>query len=204
MDICEMTEEQQDAFKEIGNIGAGHASTALSELINKKVMMVVPRAYVIPIQRVPEVVGGYEVPIVGIYLNVTGDIPGKVLIALPEETAHYLASELLGEECSQNLESPMEQSALEELGNTITGSYLSALAEFLGKRFVPSTPCMAFDMAGAIVDLLVIELGSRVDYAVTIETKFVISSHSLSGQFFFLLDAEAYRKILESIRMYLQ
>ncbi len=202
MEIYEMTEEQQDAFKEIGNIGAGHASTALSEMINKRVTMVVPRAYVIPIQRVPEVIGGYEIPIVGIYLSVFGDIPGKILITLPEETAHYLASELLGEESSDGLVSPMEQSALEELGNIISGSYLSALAEFLGKRFIPSTPSMAYDMAGAIVDLLIIELGQKVDYAVTIETQFIISSRSLSGQFFFLLDADSYRKILESIGMY--
>lgn len=201
MEIYEITEEQRDAFKEIGNIGAGHASTALSEMINRRVTMVVPRAYVIPIQRVPEVVGGYEMPIVGIYLSVSGDIPGKILITFPEETAHYLASELLGD-ATQELNSPMEQSALEELGNIISGSYLSALAEFLNRRFVPSTPSMAYDMAGAIVDLIVIELGQRVDYALTIETQFVISSRSLSGQFFFLLDAEAYRRILEIIGMY--
>ncbi|NOZ58191.1 MAG: chemotaxis protein CheC [Euryarchaeota archaeon] len=199
-----MSEEQQDAFKEIGNIGAGHASTALSEMINKRVTMVVPRAYVVPIRRVPEVVGGYEVPIVGIYLNVSGDIPGKILIALPAETARYLVRELLGEEPTPEFSAPLEQSALEELGNIISGSYLSALGEFLNRRFVPSTPSMAYDMAGAVVDLIVIELGERVNYAVTIETRFVIASCSLSAQFFFLLDEESYRKVLEVIGMYLK
>ncbi len=204
MEVCELSEEQQDIFREIGNIGAGHASTALSAMINKKVTMVVPRAYVVPIQHVPEVVGGREAPIVGIYLDVSGDIPGKILISLPEETARYLVRELLEEEPSPELSSPMERSALEELGNIIAGSYLSALGELLRRRLVPSTPGMAYDMAGAVVDLIVIELGERVNHAVTIETEFVISAHSLSGQFFFLLDSESYRKVLETVEMYIK
>ncbi len=201
-EVVRLDEEQLDAIKEIGNIGAGHASTALSQMIGDRVEMKVPQVYLVPIEKVPEIVGGPEKIIAGIYMRILGDVQGRVLMTFPEENAMILSDLLLGRDVGTSKGiSKEEESALKELANILTGSYLTALSTFLNMSFLPSIPSFSFDMAGAIVDLIVIELSQTVDYALTIETEFIISDRKFNGQFFLLFDSDSFSTILRSIGM---
>jgi chemotaxis protein CheC len=69
---------QLDALKEVGNIGAGHAATALSQILSEKIEMTVPNVSIMHLNQVCEVMGGPEQVATGIYMRVFGDAPGKL------------------------------------------------------------------------------------------------------------------------------
>ena len=73
--LTELSELQMDVLKEIGNVGAGNSATALSRLIQRRIEMNVPQVALVPIEDVPEFVGGPELVVVGIFLRVYGKAP---------------------------------------------------------------------------------------------------------------------------------
>ena len=125
----EMNEMYKDVLREIGNIGAGNATTALASLLGQKVDMSVPQVKLLEFDEIGELVGGEETVLAGIYLGVEGDIGGNMMFLLSIPSAKYLVSKLMmGMESPGEDFSEMERSALQEVGNIITGSYLNALA----------------------------------------------------------------------------
>ena len=141
----ELTSIQLDALKEIGNIGAGNAATALAQMVNSKIDMDVPRVSILPFEDVADLIGGAEKYVVGIYLNVSGSAPLSILFILPIDKACLLADMLIGKELySTNPEelSDMDISAMMELGNIISATYLNSLAMFTQLSFSPSVPAL--------------------------------------------------------------
>lgn len=150
-----MTEEflnlsnmQLDALKEIGNVGAGNSATALSQIINRKIDMTVPQVSIMPLGDVPDVVGGSDAMVVGVFLRVYGLAPGSILFLLPRDSAFALIDMLMGREkgTTQELDF-MDESALMEIGNILAGAYLNALSHFTKLTLLPSIPALALDMA---------------------------------------------------------
>ena len=122
-----LTPNQLDALREIGNVGAGNAATALSQVLNKKIDMNVPKVSLIPIEEVPDLVGGPDSLIVAIFLRVYGKAPGNILFLMPKKNAFFLVDDLMGRPhgTTQTLDA-MDESALKEIGNILTGSYLNS------------------------------------------------------------------------------
>ncbi len=118
-----------DILKEIGNIGAGNAATALAKMLDKKVNMEVPQIKIMGFSEVSEVVGGAETPVAGILLGIRGDISGYILFVLEEGAAKKLINMLMGKNPDEEVEyNEITLSALKEVGNILTGSYLSAIS----------------------------------------------------------------------------
>ena len=110
------TDLEIDALKEIGNIGAGNAATALSMMLSKKITIKVPQVRIIPFNEVSELVGGPEKLVAGIFLRISGDIDGNILIIISEQDARSLTKILLNYIGDTNCDLPeMEESALTEL-----------------------------------------------------------------------------------------
>lgn len=175
-----LTPLQLDALREVGNIGSGNAAVALSTMVDKKVLLSVPRASLVPLVRVSELVGGAETPVVGIYLHISGDACGSMLLLLEETSADQLAHIM----CSSDMEGELttvEQSALQETGSILAGSYLNALSQMTGILLKPSVPGFAMDMAGAIVDFILVEISQSEDYVLVIETEFDIMDRKIKG-----------------------
>ncbi len=188
-----------DVLREIGNIGAGHAATALSKLINTKVDMHVPKVSVVDISEVPDILGGAEKEICGIFFEIDGDIDGSIMFVLKKEVAFNLLSLLMGQIDAEFNE--INSSALKEIGNILSGAYVSSLSG-LTKLFINiSTPSLAVDMAGAILSVPAIEYGVLGDKILIIENDFFKddASESVSGYFFLIPDMDSYPKILESL-----
>ncbi len=186
----ELSEEQLDMLKEIANIGAGHAATALFQLIGEKIDLEVPKVKVIPLSEVPEALGGAEKLVIGLYLKIFGDATGNILIMFPVESASILLKMLLGNKKYDSLAilNDVEISALKELGNILSASYLNAIARFINKVFIPSVPELSCDMAGAIVDCILIELGRIDNMTLLMETNFSSFQGNMKGHFFLLPD----------------
>jgi chemotaxis protein CheC len=193
-------ESNMDVLKEIGNIGAGNAATALSLMLNKPIDMSVPKVRILGFEEVSDVVGGAEQIVVAIFLRVEGDAPGNLFFILSIESAKSLLRRLAGINVSENdTFNEMEISALNEIGNILSGSYLSSLADFTNLSMYPTVPSLAIDMAGAILSYGLLQYGDMGDDALLIDTKFVEGDQVVDGQFFLIPDPESFSKIFKSL-----
>ncbi|GKU78648.1 chemotaxis protein CheC [Paenibacillus sp. L3-i20] len=189
-----------DVLKEVGNIGAGNAATALSKLLDKPVDMAVPRVSLVPFEEVAERVGGSEQIVLAVFLRVEGEAPGNMFFIIEEASAKRMLKQLLSMNHQDEVAySEMELSALCEIGNILAGSYLSSLADFTQLSMVPSVPAIAHDMAGAILSYGLMQYGEMGDSALLIETTFLEDRQSLDGHFFLIPDPESFNKIFKSL-----
>lgn len=188
-----------DVLREIGNIGAGNATTAVATLLNIKLNMEVPNVKLMDVQELNTAIGSEEEEIVGIYLGVQNDIEGSLMFLLKMDAAHHLVNHLLGrgDEYKEEFDE-MDLSAMKEIGNIIAGSYLSALSTMTNLNITPTVPYIAVDMAGAILSIPAIQFGQYGDNALLIETSFGADS-MLEGYFILLPELDSYDKILASL-----
>ncbi|MDT8901316.1 chemotaxis protein CheC [Selenomonadales bacterium 4137-cl] len=200
-DIMKLSSLELDALKEVGNVGAGNAATALSQIINRKIDMTVPQVAILPLGEVPDVVGGPEIMVAGVFLRVFGPAPSSILFLLPRDSAFLLVDMLMGRErgLTDHLDS-MDESALLEIGNILAGAYLNALSFFTKFTLLPSIPALAIDMAGAILSVILSQLGQMGDHALVIETEFSTEGDGgVKGHFFLIPDPGSLGTILAAI-----
>ncbi|MBR2564712.1 MAG: chemotaxis protein CheC [Paenibacillus sp.] len=191
---------QMDVLKEVGNIGAGNAATALSQLLNRPIDMGVPTVQMLPFEEVAEKVGGDERIVVTVFLRVEGEAPGNLFFMMTPEAAKMLLNRLAGFELKEGLTfTDMENSALSEIGNILAGSYLSSLADFTKLSMYPTVPGLAIDMAGAILSYGLLQFGEMGDAALLIDTSFFEGEDQVEGQFFLIPDPTSFAKIFESL-----
>jgi chemotaxis protein CheC len=195
------TSLELDALKEIGNIGAGNAATALSLLLTKRIQMKIPQVEFIPFDEVSNSIGGPENLVVGIFMRFWGDIDGNILLIVPKKDAYNLIKNLLNEEKGQddNELSAMQESALLEMGNIVASSFISALSDFTRLQLKVSVPGIAFDMAGAILNFPLSIYGYMGDTAFLIDTEFVEGIDGVKIHFFLIPDDESLKVLLKAI-----
>ncbi|MBO5325599.1 MAG: chemotaxis protein CheC [Lachnospiraceae bacterium] len=198
IDLDNLNQEFYDVLREIGNIGAGNATTALAQMLGCKVDMAVPQVRLLEFSEVGSIMGGEEQIMAGIYLMVEGDITGSILFLLNKESARKLVSKLMGMEVTGDEPNEMEQSALKEIGNIITASYLNSLSMLTQLVIYPSVPALSIDMAGAILSVPAIEFGTMGDKLLLIQTQFF---EGLDGYFILVPDLDSYDKILSALGM---
>ena len=86
-----------DILKEIGNIGAGHAATALSMILNKKIDMKVPNVRIVSFDEMIEMAGGAENVVASVYLRIEGDAPCNMFFVLPLEQGNTYIQQMIGD-----------------------------------------------------------------------------------------------------------
>lgn len=201
VDLNNMDGVYFDVLREIGNIGAGNATTALAQLLNMKIDMHVPKVALLDFKDVGSAMGGEEQIMAGIYQVVEGDISGSIMFLLEEKSARELVGRLMGIDIGASEEfTEMEISALKEIGNIITGSYLSSLSSLTQLKIISSIPDISIDMAGAILSVPAIEFGTLGDKILLIATEFT-DDVKLEGYFVLVPDLESYDKILTALGM---
>lgn len=195
-----------DVLKEIGNIGAAHAATSLSELLQRKIDMHVPKVALVSFDDMFELAGGSENVVVGIFLRIEGDLSGSMFFVLPIDSANRFIRRLIGD-AQFDFSTPesigeIGISAMQELGNILSGSYLSALSDFTGLKIYPTVPSLSVDMVGAIVSFGLIEVSHYSDEVIVIDTKILEEDEndkSVDGHFFLLPDPPSYITIFKSL-----
>ncbi|EOT26017.1 hypothetical protein C805_01989 [Eubacterium sp. 14-2] len=197
--LDQVNEMYFDVLKEIGNIGAGNATTAISNMLNLKVNMEVPKVEFLTFQELPTAISAEEETVVGIYLEVESDIGGSMMFLLKMESARYLVNHLMGRPDDYAEEfNEMDLSAIKEIGNIISGSYLSALSTMTNMVITSSVPYLAIDMAAAILSVPAIQFGQYGDNALLIQTEFG-DDVKIQGFFILMPDVDSYDKILSSL-----
>jgi Chemotaxis protein CheC, inhibitor of MCP methylation len=189
---------QLDAIREVSNIGAGNAATALSQLLNKKIDMSVPSVNIIDFE---DVFANFtdEKEVLGILIRVLGDTPGNILFIFEKDAASEIVEALIGS--PDMLLSEMGKSALCEVGNIISGAFMNAISKFTNLSIMASVPAMSHDMLGAVLSSTMIETAQFSENILEIETNFLTGNNSTEagGYFYFLPMPGSLEKILNAI-----
>lgn len=206
MNNQKITSFHLDVLKEIGNIGAAHAATALSSLLGKKIEMKVPKVEMVSFSEMMELAGGSENVVVGIYLRIEGDAEGSMFFILPIEQANRFIRRLIHDEQFDFNNKPVSElglSAMQEMGNILSGSYLSALSDFTNLNIYPTVPGLSVDMFGAIISIGLIELSKVSDNVIVINTSIFEDqlqvSEELKGHFFLMPDPDSFEAIFKAL-----
>lgn len=197
--ISDLNSEQIDVLKEIGNIGAGNAITALSKMVSKRIDMRVPVVNIAEFKEVAEIAGGPETLVSGIYFNVSGDINGCIMFLIDSKSSRTLVNWLMGKKDTNVDFDEIEISALKEVGNILASSYISSISTLTGLKITVSVPFLAIDMAGAIMSVPVILYGQVGDHVLLIETDFLEGTNHVKGNFFLIPDEKSFEILLKSL-----
>lgn len=191
---------QLDLLKEVGTIGAGRAATALSDLIAKKVEITVPEVSLIPIENVSNLLEERDRLFFVIDMGISGDISGRIFLLFSPDDARILAGSLLGKpKESLDLRDELLQSSLKESANILNGSYVSVLADMTNLNILISSPSLAIDMVGAILDFIFIQIAQYSEEALIIKTNLKVSDVNLEGLFLFFPSDESLTKIFATL-----
>lgn len=199
--------EQLDIFREIGNIGAGNAVTALATLLNREISMSVPDAQVVPFNEIVNILNGPESLVAGMLVDMTGDLTGYILLVMDIANAYSMVAMALddGREFPENVSAAdfgeLDISVLTEVSNILIGSYLSSICTLTGLSVMPSVPHIAMDMLGAIISIAAVEYGRLGDSVLFLKTNFSDVDREMSGHFFLIPDYESYKMLMKSLGM---
>ncbi|HEX7049024.1 MAG TPA: chemotaxis protein CheC [Longimicrobiales bacterium] len=205
IDVRDLGSLQLDGLREVANIGAGHAATALSQLTNRRIWVEAPEIRVVSLEEVAELTGRADEVVAAVVMQVLGDLAGRTVQIFPAGTACRLTATMLGR---NDLRFPddfgeLEQSTLKEAGNILGSAYLNALSDFLGMLLLTSVPGLAIDLAAAVLTSSSIGFGEKSDYLICIETVFTMDEREdrLRGHFLLLPDPASLQVILRAIRL---
>jgi chemotaxis protein CheC len=203
-DLLTLKPMQMDALREVANIGAGHAATALSQMTSQRIMISVPRISVTPLEDVPANIGAPEEPVAAVLMNMLGDLTGRTLLVFPKTTAVRVAEMMLNRpEGSCTELGPLEQSAIKEAGNILSGAHMNALSDFMGIMLLPSPPSLVIDMSRAVLTTAHLQFGDDPNFVFCVETEFFLQERGQRVRGFFLLlpDAPSLKAILRAVRL---
>jgi chemotaxis protein CheC len=203
-DVRDLKESQLDAMREVANIGAGHAATALSGMTNRTIMITVPRVYVRPLEDACDMVGVPDAVMAAVLMHMMGDLTGRAMVLFPQRAAYTLCDFLFRRSMGSTTQfGEMEQSGLKEAGNILASAYLNALSDFMGMMLVPSVPSLVIDLSGAVLTTAQLNFGHERDYAFCVETSFWVegATEPLGGHFLLLPDLSSLRAIFDAIRL---
>jgi len=200
-DARNLTPEQLDAMREVANIGAGHAATALSQMTEQRIMISVPRVNVSPLEEVPNQIRESEEPVAAVLMRMMGDLTGMTLLVFPQASALQIASLMMRRPATTL--GAMEQSAIKEAGNILGSAYMNALAEFMGMIIMPSPPSLTVDLSDAVLSSTYVEVSLTGSYVFCVESEFILqeSGTRVRGLFLLLPDGPSLHAILRSIRV---
>ena len=203
-DIRDLKALQLDALKEVANIGAGHAATALSQMTDRRIMINVPEITITRLEDVPETIGDPDEVVAAVLMHMLGDLTGRTLFLLPEENARLLCDLLLKRKPGATGGfDDLEQSSLKEAGNILGGAYMNALSDFMGMMLLPSVPSLVVDLAGAVITTAYLNFGQDRDFVFCVETdfRFVEAGRALNGHFLLLPDLASLKAIFDAVRI---
>lgn len=192
---------EMDVLQEVGNIGVGNAATALAKMLQARVDIGLPRVRFLTLDEAIGRVGGVETPVVCVVVGLGGQINATVLYIFKERDVHLLIDLLTGLENGTTTEiNEMGRSVSLEIGNILTGSFLSAISDLTGLKLMPAVPCLAHDMLGAVLPAALTEFGHAEDQVLAIKTTFSRKAGGqISGHFFLLPDVGSLDTLFDSL-----
>ncbi|MGH7446969.1 MAG: chemotaxis protein CheC [Longimicrobiales bacterium] len=203
MDLHALDPSQLDAMREIANIGAGHAATALSQMTHRVIMIDVPQVSIIRLEDVGSVTGEPDDVVAAVMMKVLGDVTGRTVQIFPAASAVKVVSIISGGEEPEFPGGFTEehQATLKEVGNIIVGAYLNALSDFMGLLLIMSVPAIAIDMAGAVMTTSYLNFGEQQDHVLCVNTGMIMGEERIRGHFILIPDSDSLQIMLHKIKL---
>jgi chemotaxis protein CheC len=189
---------QMDALREMGNIAAAHAATALSKLLSEEILIDVSESHLYQVEELPNSMNLIADKVAVVYIDIHKDERSIILFVFPYDKALRLSNMFLKTPMDRNrVMNDDDQAAICEIGNICACAYLNAISKFLEITLIPSPPGLAVDMLEAILEFPASIIGDRSDLALVIETKFVYDSEAFPGLILFLMEPQSQDLILK-------
>ncbi|HHY53636.1 MAG TPA: chemotaxis protein CheC [Clostridiales bacterium] len=189
-----------DVLREIGNIGAGNAATALSVMLGQPIDMTLPKVNLLEFNKVADAVGGPEAVTYGVLLNLSGDVDGMIMFLLNKDFAHLILNILMGGNYSSFDEmDELALSAIQEVGNILSAAYVKSIAELTGLFINVSVPEVNIDMAGALLSVPIIKFGTIGDKVLFIEENFQSSTQSVMSHMILFAEMQSLNLMLSKL-----
>lgn len=192
MRLDQLSALQIDALREVGGIGAGHAATAMSQLVDRPVALEVPRLEILDLMEVPHIFGGPEQLVGAVFSRLLGDLSGGILFMAERSAALALVDLMHGHDVGTAKSMGHDEEALlRHVASILIAAYLAAIARLADLDVLPSNASMAFDMAGALLEAVISETGLEAEQAMLVRTAFVDEGRSVEAALFFVPDPES-------------
>lgn len=207
MDFANFSHIQLDALREVGNIGAGNAATALSVMLARPVDMDVPKAEVVSIYDLADYYGDPLTLISAVFVRSEGDFTCSLIFIQDEAEGRKLVELLIDHQMGGMFEGEipedMRDSALTEVGNIILSSFLNAINVLMGGTHSISVPGVAHDMLGSIVDVVASIFGQYGEYALIVDTTLKLENieGGVSGKVILLPDPGSIEVLLGKLQV---
>ena len=188
---------QADALQELGNIGAAHAATTLSQMLGSTIEMSVPAIRVVDLSQLGQYMGEESAAMVAFELQ--GDIPhgGYILFYITRESAIRMTNTMLGLTEIDRPLSEMDQSALLEVGNIMVSAFLDATAELLGFVMLPSPPALTIDMAHAAMQSLIAQMQEETNEVLLFSTELVCEEYKVDSDIIMMPERSTLIRMIE-------
>ena len=199
-EVIRFNKKTIDVLKEIGNICAGNATVALSQILFKKIQLEIPTVEVITLDKLIQIIDRDKNPVIGIQMETLGAVNGQILLIFTEKSAFNLMDLLVGNANLQKakLITQIGISSLKEIGNIVISSYLSTLSSLSHLPVFPSCPQFTDGMAGTVLRSVFGSFRKKNSQLILIETIFSESSSSVNGKFFIAFDAASMKLIIQA------
>jgi len=197
MKLANLTDMQRSALQEIGGIGAGHAATALSQLVDRAVALDVPSLEIVPLEWVPELLGGPERIVFAAFSRLRGEMSGGVMFVADREAALALVDLLHGRAPGATISfGETEQALLQRVAAALISAYVTAIGRMADLDVVPTEPQLAFEMVGALLEAAIASVEPTAEDAALVRARFVSEGESVESALLFAPDAESLKALL--------
>lgn len=197
-----LSELQLDALREVGNIGAGHAATALSQLTGTGISVTNPTIELVPFGEVPGLMGGPERLVAAVYSRMFGDVAGGILF-MADRSSSIALVDLMHSRPPGTTKSfgHDEERLVTHVASILTSAYLAAIARLTDINLMPSGPSFALDMAGAILEVATLDADTMADNALLVRASFSDEQTTVDAMLFFLPEPKSLEVILGRLGM---
>ncbi len=192
-----LSEQAFNALTELGNIGAGNATTSLSVMLNSKLTMSPPKVDIYDFNALENILGGPDATVMGVLSTIGGDMNAMILFVVGMDDAENLVKALMGDGVEWHSE--MGISAIGEIANIIIGSYVASLETLTGMKMRYSQPESCIDMAGAILSVPCIEFGKISDKALLINSQFKAGEKEVDGYIMMMSEMHSFDALLNRL-----
>ncbi|MCR5672978.1 MAG: chemotaxis protein CheC [Lachnospiraceae bacterium] len=187
-----LNELQLDVMREIGNIGAGNACTALSVLLGTTIDMSVPRVQLLGLESTTQLLGGGDNVVIGLKIEITGDLQGMMLHVVERRFAERIINTFYAKEIT-NISSldEMDSSVLNEMANITSGAYANSIATLTSLFVNIGTPNQ---IPGSVSDIMKLPLKDGVkenEQVLVVDEMFTIDDEHISSNMILALEKES-------------
>jgi chemotaxis protein CheC len=186
-----------DIMKEIVNTGLGEAADALSRLVDSRVIIKVPDVHIMDIDQVMPYIKK-EVTALGVYIaqDFKGAVSGRTILCYTQKCSISLLNAIYGDKMNVTTINETGISTLNEVGNIIMVSYISAISNFIDDRIHFDLPETTLEISEKYFENLLDEL-KEFDKAIVVKNLMQVKDADIEGYMFVLLSFRDFHKVVE-------